>query len=105
MNASFWMVGDRFGDRGIELFMRLDRQQKIQFSALMAKAEIQLMTATVTDQLFKPSERPVKASQKHWVAYQESLDRAKDILVSAMSISEQYLSLTNTRQTGTLGAF
>lgn len=99
MKASFWMVDSRFGDIGVELFMRLDRQEKIQYSALMAKAEIQLMTATLTDQLLSPSDHPsstMENSQKHWISYQQSLDLARDILVGAMSTGEKYLSLGST---------
>jgi hypothetical protein len=99
MKASFWMVDSRFGDIGVELFMRLSRQEKIQYSALMAKAEIQLMTATLTDQLLSPSDylsSTVEISQRHWISYQHSLDLARDILVGTMSTGEKYLSLGST---------
>ncbi|MBU2952205.1 hypothetical protein [Marinobacter sp. F3R08] len=102
MKSSFWMVHSRYGDVGIELYMRLSRDQRITFSALMAKAELERMTARMIDALFgitDLSKAPDAAGKNNWLSYQEYSRRADEMLIQTMSYRERYLSMaTNTRQ-------
>ncbi len=95
MNTSQLMVDTRFGDLGIEFYMRLNRDQRLEYNTLMAKSEIHEMTARAIDAVFgitDLSKASITAARNHWIAFEEHLDAARDILIEGMSDLEKHLS-------------
>lgn len=52
MDTSQLRADTRFGDLGIELYMRLNRGQRLEYDTLMAMSEIHQMTAHEIDTVF-----------------------------------------------------
>jgi|25_taG_2_1085351.scaffolds.fasta_scaffold04700_3 hypothetical protein len=89
------LVDRRFGDLGIKLYMRLTRSQRLEYNTLMVKSEIHPMTARAIDAVFcitDLSKPPIAAGQEHWIASEEHLEAARDILIEGMNDLEKHLS-------------
>ena len=95
MNTSQLMVDTRYGDLGIEFYMRLNRDQRLAYNTLMAKSEIHQMTARAIDAVFgitDLSKASIAAGRNHWIAFEEHLHAARDILIEGMSDLEKRMS-------------
>ena len=95
MNTSQLMVDTRFGDLGIEFYMRLNRAQRLEYDTLMAMSEIHQMTAHAIDTVFGRtdlSKATIAAGRTYWIAFEEHLDAARDILIEGMSDMEKHFS-------------
>lgn len=95
MNTSQLMVDTRFGDLGIEFYMRLNRTKRLEYNTLMAMSEIHQMTAHAIDTVFgitDLSKASIAAGRTHWLAFEEHLHAARDMLIEGMSDMEKHLS-------------
>jgi len=89
------MIDTRFGDLGIEFYMRLNRAQRLEYNILMVKSELHQMTAHAIDKVFGRadlSKASIAPGRTYWIAFEEHLDAARDILIEGMSDLEKHLS-------------
>jgi hypothetical protein len=91
----YWSIYPRYGNFGVELYLRMTREQKTTFNVLVAQTEIDQATAITLEKLRGRLESEASSPEREmkiWQSCYRNWDLAKAMLLERMTPREKHLA-------------
>ncbi|WP_166255889.1 hypothetical protein [Marinobacter salicampi] len=90
----YWSIYPKYGNFGVELYLRMTRERKVDYSVLVAKTEIDQASAIALENLRGRSESDAatpERERKIWQSCYQNWDLARAMLLEQMTPCEKHL--------------
>lgn len=91
----YWSIYPRYGNFGVELYLRMTREQKTTYNVLVAQTEIDQTTAIALEKLRGRLESEVSSPEREkkiWLSCYRNSDQAQAMLLERMTPREKHLA-------------